>query len=36
MSLRQSYEKRLTKQRDESLKIGHSLDNYKVEILTIR
>ncbi len=36
MSLRQSYEKRLAKQRDESLKIGHSLDNYKVEILTIR
>jgi hypothetical protein len=36
MSLRQTYEKRLAKQREESLKIGQSLDNYKVEILTIR
>ncbi|CAF4454300.1 unnamed protein product, partial [Rotaria sp. Silwood2] len=36
ISLRQTYEKRLAKQREESLKIGHSLDNYKVEILTLR
>ncbi len=36
ISLRQTYEKRLAKQREESLRIGHSLDNYKVEILTIR
>ncbi|CAF4613550.1 unnamed protein product, partial [Rotaria magnacalcarata] len=36
ISLRQTYEKRLTKQREESLKIGNSLDNYKVEILTLR
>ena len=36
ITLRQTYEKRLTKQREESLKIGHSLDNYKVEILTLR
>lgn len=36
ISLRQNYEKRLAKQREESVKIGQSLDNYKVEILTIR
>jgi hypothetical protein len=36
ISLRQTYEKRLAKQREESLKVGHSLDDYKVEILTIR
>lgn len=36
ISLRQTYEKRLAKQRDESLKIGQSLDNYKVELLTLR
>ncbi|CAF3705459.1 unnamed protein product [Rotaria socialis] len=36
ISLRQTYEKRLAKQREESLKIGSSLDNYKVEILALR
>lgn len=36
ISLRQTYEKRLAKQREESQRIGQSLDNYKVEILTIR
>jgi hypothetical protein len=36
ISLRQTYEKHLSKQREESLKISQSLDNYKVEILTLR
>ncbi|CAF4374075.1 unnamed protein product, partial [Adineta steineri] len=36
ISVRQGYEKHLAKQREESLKIGQSLDNYKVEVLTLR
>lgn len=36
ITLRQTYEKRLAKQREESLRVGQSLDNYKSEILSIR
>ena len=36
ITLRQTYEKRLSKQREDSLKIGQSLDTYKVEVLTLR
>ncbi|CAF1242184.1 unnamed protein product [Adineta ricciae] len=36
ITLRQTYEKHLAKQRDESLQIAQALDKYKVEILTLR
>ncbi|UJR35252.1 hypothetical protein I4U23_028016 [Adineta vaga] len=36
VTLRQTYEKHLAKQREESLHIAHALDKYKVEILTLR